>query len=361
MKKVILFAMCAFLLVHIARSQGCIAVRNISGFGQYTLTGNAFTTSNWQLNINNRYFKAYHDFKEKQNLKTPPANQNIIKSFSTDVTVSRLMDKGWSLSLSVPLLANTRSSSLEHGGPNTRRHTTSAYGLGDITFTAYKWLLTPGVSQRGNIQLGLGVKLPTGDYKYQGYFYRNDTTRILSAVNPAIQLGDGGTGIITELNTFYFFNSQRTLGLYGNFYYLLNPRDINGTQYTQGKITDPFLLQIGAYENSVPDVYSIRAGLDLNLDHWAFSAGLRDEGSPVRDFIGENNGNRRAGYTLSAEPGIIYKANRAAIYVYVPIVISHSIKQNLIDKKISEHSGVYTVGAGGSGDYQIFAGILINL
>lgn len=361
MKKIIIIAAVFFLIAGNARSQGCIAVRNISGFGQYNLTSNAFTTSAWQININTRYFKAYHDFKGKVNLKTPPPNQNIIKSSSTDIGVTRLLNKGWSLFLNVPVSSNSRSSTLEHGGPNTPRHSTSAFGIGDITFTAYKWLISPSVSQKGNIQLGLGIKLPTGDYKYQGYFYRNDTTRVLSAINPAIQLGDGGTGIITELNTFYFFNSKRTIGLYGNFYYLTNPRDINGTQYTQGKPLDTFMLRIGSYENSVPDVFSFRAGVNINLEHWAFSAGLRDEGSPVRDLIGQNNGSRRAGYTLSVEPGIIYKFNRATIYTYVPVTISHSINQNLIDKKISKRTGVYTIGPGGSGDYQVFIGAQFQL
>lgn len=361
MKTIIITAVLSFMLMHVAKSQGCIAVRNISGFGQYNLTNNAFTTSVWQLNINNRYFKAYHDFKGKTNLKTPAPNQNIIKSFSTDIGVTRLFDKGWSLALNVAVSANSRSSTLEHGGPNTPRHTIQTFGIGDITFTAYKWLLSPSVSQKGNIQIGLGLKLPTGDYKYQDYFYRNDTTRVLSGVNPAIQLGDGGTGIITEINTFYFFNSKRTIGLYGNFYYLINPRDINGTQYTQGKPLDAFMLQIGAYENSVPDVYSFRAGVDFNSKNWAFSAGIRDEGSPVRDLIGQNNGSRRAGYTLSIEPGIIYKFKKSSIYVYVPVTVSHSINQNLIDKKVSAHTGVYTVGAGGSGDYQLFIGIQFQL
>ena len=361
MKAVIFLALLTFFCGVDAKSQGCIVVRNISGFGQYNLTSNAFTTSAWQLNINNRYFKAYHDFKGKVDLKTPPPNQNIIRSFSTDIGITHLLNKGWSLALNVPVSANSRSSTLEHGGPNTPRHTTSAFGLGDVTFTGYKWLIRPSVNQKGNIQIGLGIKLPTGDYKYQDYFYRNDTTRVLSAVNPAIQLGDGGTGITTEVNTFYFFDTKQTVGLYGNFYYLINPRDINGTQYTQGKPLDPFMLRIGAYDNSVPDVFSFRAGVDINLNHWAFAAGLRDEGTPVRDLIGKNNGSRRAGYTLSAEPGVIYKFAKSTVYAYVPITISHSIKQNLRDKEISSHSGVYTVSPGGSGDYQVFIGAQFQL
>ncbi len=361
MKTIIIIAAFSCVFANTAQSQGCIAVRNISGFGQYNLTSNAFSTSQWQVNINTRYFKAYRDFKEKVDLKTPKPNQNIIKSYSMDIGVTRLFNNGWSFDFSLPVSSNSRSSTLEHGGPNTQRHTTHTFGIGDVRFTAYKWLLKPRVTQQGNIQVGLGVKLPTGDYKYQDYFYRDDTTRVLSAVNPAIQLGDGGTGIITEINTFYFFSANHNVGVYGNFYYLINPRDQNGTQYTTGKPPSPVIIAAGGLENSVPDVYSFRVGINFNTENWSFSAGLRDEGSPVRDLIGENNGTRRAGYTLSAEPGVIYKLKKATLYTYVPFTIAHSIKQNLVDKKVSDITGVYTVGPGGSGDYQIFLGVQFQL
>ncbi len=162
MKKVIVLIAFVFLAAGIARSQGCIAVRNISGFGQYNLTSNAFTASEWQLNINTRYFRAYRDYKENVDLKTPAPNQNIIKSYSMDINITRLLNKGWSIDFMLPVSSNTRSSTFEHGGPNTPRHTTRTFGIGDVRFTAYKWLLAPRVTQKGNMQVGLGVKLPTG-------------------------------------------------------------------------------------------------------------------------------------------------------------------------------------------------------
>ena len=233
--------------------------------------------------------------------------------------------------------------------------------MGDLQFTAYKWLLKTTVEQRGNIQIGLGIKFPTGNYNKQGYFYRNDTTRILSTLNPAIQLGDGGTGIVTELNTFYFFGSKKAFSLYGNFYYLINPTDINGTQYTMGKPQTPLNIQRGAYDVSVIDVFSIRAGLNYDLKNWSFSGGIRYEGAPVYDLIGKSDGIRRSGYTLSAEPGIIYKFKKANVYVYVPFLLSHEVKQSALDLKIQKETGVYTSSQGGSGDYQIFVGAQFQL
>ena len=343
------------------QSQGCIVVRNIAGFGQYNLADNAFSISNWQLNINTRYFKSFRDFKEKVDQKTAKQNEAIVKSYSMDISISRLMRDGWSLNVSLPIGSNSREASLEHGGPNTKRHTTHSFGIGDIRFTAYKWLLKPTVRQKGNIQLGLGLKLPTGDYKYQDYFYRNDSTKVLSAVNPSIQLGDGGTGVITELNLFYFLNTARTINLYGNFYYLVNPREQNGVAFTAGRIPPRIDSLANNIILSVPDQFSLRVGAYFSLKNWSFSAGIRDEGSPVKDLLGGSEGVRRAGHNLSVEPGILYKMKTTTIYAYIPFMIDRKISQNVPDKFKTKYTGIYTVSPGGSGNYQVFLGVLFKL
>ncbi len=78
--------------------------------------------------------------------------------------------------------------------------------LGDIRIAVYKWLIDQTKMPKGNIQVGLGLKLPTGDYRYQDFFIKNDSTRVLGPVDQSIQLGDGGTGFTTELNAYYNFN-----------------------------------------------------------------------------------------------------------------------------------------------------------
>ncbi len=361
MKKItlLLFGL-LFLILH-THSQGCIAIRNISGFGQYNLTDNSFTMSDWQLNINNRYFKAFHDYKEGVNQNTAKQNEAIIRSYSMDISLSKMMRNGWSLTLSLPVSSNSREASIEHGGPNTTRHTTNSFGVGDMRFTVYKWILKPTVKQKGNIQLGLGLKFPTGDYKYQDYFYRNDSVKVLSAVNPSIQLGDGGTGIITELNLFYILNAAKTISLYGNIYYMMNPREQNGVAFTAGK-TPP---RIDSLANniilSVPDQFAVRAGTNFNIKNWGLSAGIRYEGIPVHDLLGGSGGVRRAGFNFSVEPGIVYKMKKVTIYTYVPVIIDRKISQNVPDKFKTTYTGVYTVSPGGSGDYQVFAGVLFKL
>ena len=350
------FVAIAFIAMD-SRSQGCIMVRNISGFGQYDLTDNGFSTSSWQLNINNRYYKAFRDFTNDDDVNTAKQNESIIKSWLTDISLSKFLSGGWSLNLSLPVSANSRETTREHGGLNTKRYSTNSFGVGDIRFTAYKWLLAPSVKQRINVQVGLGIKLATGDYKYQDYFYKNDSTKFLSAVNPSIQLGDGGTGIISELNAFYIVNKTRTLSLYGNFYYLINPREQNGTSFIAGRALRRVDTLADNIIVSVPDQFSIRGGANFSIRDWIFSAGFRHEGIPVTDLLGGSEGIRRAGYNFSVEPGIIYKLKNATVYAYVPVIVTRKIKQNLADKFITKYTGVHTITSGGSGNYQVFLGI----
>ncbi|MBV9962542.1 MAG: hypothetical protein JO072_09875 [Parafilimonas sp.] len=340
-------------------SQGCIPIRSITGFGQYNFTDNAYSTSEWQLNFTNRYFKSFRDFSDKNDLHTPPENESVNKIYTLDISIDKLFKNGWSLAAEFPITAAQRTSSIEHGGFNTPRHTTHAFGMGDLRVTAYKWLLLPLPNQKFNIQLGIGLKFPTGDYKVQDYFYRNDTTKVLSAVNPSIQLGDGGTGIITDFNTFYVIN--KTVSLYGDFYYLINPKNQNGTLYDFGKDPTPLQLQANAVNTSVPDFFSLHAGVNFNMKNLSLSAAIRDEGSPVHDLIGESDGARRAGHYFSVEPGIVYKMKRTTLFGYVPIFIARNLKQTVPDKNITKITGVYKPSPGGSANYMIIAGISFKL
>ncbi|MBI1781891.1 MAG: hypothetical protein HYR66_11055 [Sphingobacteriales bacterium] len=358
MKKIII-SLLLITVNHLCYAQGCVAIRSINGFGQYLHGTNAFSSDNWQININQRYFKAFRDFKGTTDQKTPSQNESVTKSYTMEILLTRIFNKGWSVALSLPYLVNSRETNGEHGGPNTTKHTTHSSGIGDIRITAYKWLITPRVNQNFNIEAGLGIKLPTGDYKYQDNFYRNDTTYVSAPVNPAIQLGDGGSGIVAELNTFYFLT--KSISLYGNFYYLSNPREQNGSSTLFGRTATSLQLKTYNTVASVTDQYAIRIGANAVAGDWVFSGGLREEGIPVKDLIGGSNGTRRAGYNISVEPGITYRTKKVDIYAYVPVVIKRKIKQNIPDQLATQITGTYTHSPGGSGNYLLFAGIAFRL
>lgn len=363
MKKTILLGFSLVIISGISSAQGCVAVRNISGFGQYNFTDNSFSKSEWNINITNRYFKSFRDFRGTTELKFPDDSVQVVRSFTTDITISRLLTKGWSIAVSIPVSANSRSSKTEHGGINNPRHSTQSFGIGDIRLTANKWMLTPTVRQKINFQLGLGLKLATGDYQYQDHFYRREDSTVLAPVNPSIQLGDGGTGIITELNTFYVVN--RSINFYGNFYYLINPRDQNGTSTLLGRIPSSAdqraQVKSGSSVNSVPDQYTMRIGANFKLNDWLMSIGIRNEGVPVHDLTGGSNGSRRAGHNTSIEPGIVYSMKKASLYTYVPIIVSRKTRQSVTDKIESEILNRMVYRQGGFANYLVFLGVQIKL
>ncbi|MBK8504031.1 MAG: hypothetical protein IPL46_18585 [Saprospiraceae bacterium] len=360
MKKIVFLISALLLSITYSFTQGCVAVRNISGFSQYLQSENGFTSSNWILNVNNRYFKSFRDFRGSEDLKTPSENESINRSYNLDLSTTHLLRNGWSISLAVPIVANSREASMEHGGPNTRRYTTHSFGLGDIRLIAGKWLLKPNENLKGNVQIGLGLKFATGDYKYQDYFHRTDSTTILAPVNPGIQLGDGGLGLISEINAYYRLN--KTFSIYTDLYYLSSPREQNGVPVLGGRTPTDIQVKAGINETSVTDVYSLRAGVYLDLmDRLTISGGIRYEGVPVNDIIGGSGGTRRPGYNFSIEPGLIYRFNKISLYTYIPFIVSRSIDQSVPDQIVSELTNQYTVSPGGSGNYQLFIGVLLKL
>lgn len=161
------------------------------------------------------------------------------------------------------------------------------------------------------------------------------------------------------INTYYVFNN--TFSLYGNFYYLISHRDVNGVSTSTWRAPTPLDVMTTANVYSVPDVYALRGGFDFSFNKLTLSAGLRDEGVPVHDLIGENHGLRRPGHNLSFEPGIIYGAKKFSLYSYIPAIIARKIKQNPTDAMASKIKGTYILGAGGSGNYSVFPGVLFKL
>lgn len=338
-------------------SQGCVAIRSVGGLctmdhGNHTDT----TAKKWLFNANNRYFNSFRHYvgEEEQKQRVDQGTQVINHSYTLDLAFTRILNSRWSLSFDLPIVSNTRSSLYEHGGKE--RHTTKSFGLGDIRFTGYYWLMDPVKHMRGNIQAGLGIKLPTGDYKYQDRFYTTTAgTTIIGPVDQSIQLGDGGTGFSTEINAYY--NVSRKINLYGNFYYLINPREHNGVSTARGGTPSAAAVANGSDVMSVPDQMMLRAGVNFIADKFTFSAGVRKECLPVHDLIGGSGGFRRPGYIVNAEPGVTYAFKKLNVYAFVPIAITRNRTQSIPDKIRTDLTGTYTQGDAAFADYAVNIGI----
>lgn len=341
-----------------AHAQGCVAIRSVGGLGTMD-HGNDSSQQKWLLNINNRYFNSYKHFvgDVEQKHRVDAGTQVINHAYTMDVAVTWILNHRWSVSADVPIISNTRSSLYEHGGKE--RHTTTSFGLGDIRVSASYWLLNPMKHTKGNVQLGLGLKLPTGEYRYTDRFYTAvaGVTQI-GPVDQSIQLGDGGTGITTEINAYY--SLSHNISLYGNFYYLINPREQNGVSSARGGTPSATAIANGSDVMSVPDQMMLRGGANIMVNRYTFSLGLRNECIPVHDLIGGSLGFRRPGYILSAEPGVTYAFKKFNVYAFVPIAITRNRTQSMADKITTANTGKYTKGDAAFADYALNLGLSLR-
>jgi hypothetical protein len=227
---------------------------------------------------------------------------------------------------------------------------------------AYRWMIDPAKHSKGNFQLGAGLKLPTGDYDYEDYFYNvgPNGTQELRPVDQSIQLGDGGTGVALELNGFYNFTPLA--GVYANAYYLFNPREVNGTR-TYRETLSPTLANESIM--SVPDQYLARVGFNYNflgrMRGLSASLGGRLEGIPVEDVLGGSKGFRRPGYIVSVEPGLVYQMKKTILFANVPVAAVRNRTQSVTDKENSEITGTYRHGDAAFADYSINVGLTVRL
>lgn len=368
MKRFYIILFIAFLFVQVqSTAQGCVAIRSN---GNTCVLGKPGEAKGWQFNFNTRYFKSYKHFvgKEEQKERVERGTEVINHSLNWDFTLTKALNNRWSVAFNLPIISNVRSSMYEHYGNNNSakagaRRNTESFGIGDIRIAAYRWLLDPVKSHKGNLQAGLGIKLSTGNYQYEDYFHKLSATggdsAILGPVDQSIQLGDGGTGFSVELNGFYSFTHQ--LSLYGNFYYLINPREQNGTSTGRGGAVSATNVKYFASTMSVPDQYMVRGGVNYMVSKFNFSGGIRMEAIPSSDLFGGDRGFRRPGIVTSIEPTISYTTKNGNFYLSVPVAVQRNRTQSYSDKLRTVDSGNKVQGDAAFADYLINAGFSVRL
>ena len=354
MKQIFLIAAISLSTIAVSKksnAQGCVAIRTTGG-SLCTMDHPDEKTADdkWELNISNRYFNSFRHYvgtvEQKQRLQQ---HTEVINHVNTlNLSISRKINNRLSFSIGFPILATSRSQRANFG--NKDRFETHSFGVGDMNINVYSWMFDPATSHHGNLQLGVGLKLPTGDYKYQDYFPINDSTKQLRTVDQSIQLGDGGTGITIEANGFYNFSPL--VGLYGNLFYLLNPREQNGVPTYRSNANEAIM--------SVPDQYMARLGVNYGfkggLKNLSVALGGRLEGIPVYDVIGGSEGFRRPGYIVSAEPGVNFMVKKSTFYLAVPVALVRARTQSVPDKETTMQTGVYKNGDAAFADYLINVG-----
>jgi hypothetical protein len=320
-------------------SQGCIAIRNITPFGSQF--DNSAKT--WQFSANYRYFRSFRHFvgTEEQTQRVENHTEVINNDNSLIFGANFTLNSRWNFSAAIPFLYIDRSSLYEHLGnstitnPDQLRFHTHSQGIGDMRLMAY-YSLIPN-SAKWRLQVGLGTKLPTGNYNYKDYFHKS-TGLQLQPVDQSVQPGDGGVGAIVEYNATRALTNRMLL--YSNGLYMVNPRNTNGTIK-------------GSNELSVADQFFFRLGGQYAFGNLQVGLGGRIEGIPARDVIGKSDGFRRPGYIISVEPSVMYMHGNHIFGLNVPIALVRNRTQSVLDLRRQQETGIPTHGDAAFADYLI--------
>lgn len=276
----------------------------------------------WQVSLSYRGLKSdvHYSGSERQHQRETLGTYVINTQQALDIGLSYMVSDRLSFSLGVPLVQSSWAVPTPirpTPGPRAKQEES---GLGDVSLTGRYWAFAP--ESRHNVSLGLGVKAPTGEHDAtQVYPNIDGTNAAVKAVDQSVQPGDGGWGILLDVQAFRQL-SKATLFASGT--YLANPRDTNGTPSIivgLGLAGSPGFAEEQLLVNSVPDQYLVRVGATVPLGKSGFGASLayRVEGLPRYDLIGDSHGWRRPGYEMFVEPGIAYSKNATTWSLNVPI------------------------------------------
>ncbi|MEQ9287257.1 MAG: transporter [Cyclobacteriaceae bacterium] len=330
-------------------SQGCVAIRGFSSCSGNMSAGFSLAKGEFLAGAGLRYFKSFRHFRgsEEEHNRIEDGTQVVNYSYFLDLSLNVGITNRLYGNVVLPFVHHNRSSMYEHGGnpPNGlgQRNETSSKGLSDIRLGMGYWLVDPKKGKKYNYAVGLGLKLPTGNYDYKDTFYnqgenRNETRT--AVVDQSIQPGDGGTGITLDIQGYHSLSHYFTLST--NLFYLSNFQSTNGVPTRNGRS-----------EFSCPDQYAARVGVYYNTSIHGLSAyfGGRVEGVSSEDLIGSSEGYRRPGYAMSIEPGISYNRNNYSFNLGVPVALVRNRTQSYEDKKRTSDTGNYTHGDAAFADY----------
>ena len=337
------------------KAQGCVAIRHFSSCVGNSLENNVLNKGDVQLGINYRYFKSFRHFRgtEEEPDRITSNTEVVNNSHSTDFFLTYGITERLYSSITLPTVFNSRSSLYEHG--REERNTTFSRGLGDIRLGAGYWLFDLENHKNGNLAIGLGVKLPTGNYNASDIFYNvgpNDGPQT-RPVDQSIQPGDGGFGFTMDFQLYQ--KIANGLFSYASGFYLLNPRETNGIRTFRETLSP--LLENEAIM-AVPDQYSIRTGISYSISQTISSSiGARFDCVPVRDLIGGNNGFRRPGSVLSIDPGVGYNKSNFSFNLNIPFAVRRERPQSITDIQTENSTGSSRHGDAAFADYVINFGV----
>ena len=281
----------------LAHSQGCIIARSNGEVGGPESEGGYLAPGEVDVSIGYRHqfsFRHYvGDVEQKQRIAQGTQVENKINLENLSLTYQAT--RRFSFTVDVPVLLASRRS-------NNSAYTQISRGIGDTAFTAQGWLWNPTENTRGNVELGVGLSIPSGSDNVRTVVDAFDGKGPHPIVNDySIQPGTGGYGIIMQ---WVAYKNVKSSQLYFNGNYLATPQNTNNVLRSATALNHP----LTAY-NSISDEYLVEGGVAYpihKISGLTVTFGPRFEGVPARDLIGKSLGFRRPGYAISLEPGVQY-------------------------------------------------------
>jgi hypothetical protein len=329
---VLLGFLAAVAMPHALVAQSCVLTRLDSPV-MNAFNGSFTSYQKWQLDFGWRYGYSFRHFvgTDEQEERLAEHSQVVNNVNLADLSLRYNVNPRLSFTMGVPYLMANRDGGLRNSaGQVVKRYTRSeTSGLGDVTLVG-KWLVrSPTSAPRSNLSLGLGVKLPTGDYKQKETrlsLVGGQEVRSSAIADYSVQPGDGGYGVILESGGYKMFGDSGTFAGYGSGTYIVTPQGDNG------------VVRPGAAPHeekvSVTDQYVARLGVQIGPAAWkGFTVGLggRMEGIPVRDLVGSSEGRRRPGYMVSVEPSFSYTRGSQSITFAMPWAVERNRQRSVAD------------------------------
>jgi len=308
-------------------AQGCIVARSNGEQGGPDSEGGYLAQGDWEFGIGYRHQFSFIHFvgDVEQNYRvqggTQVENKINLENFSATYQIS----SRFSLTADIPLLTASR-----HTNDSPIIYTSS--GIGDSSVLAQGWIWDPKEKTGGNIQLGIGLLLPTGKDNVENTVTSNGKT-VTAPVDYSIQPGQGSWGIPLEWAA---FKNWRTNQFYFNGSYTMMLKDLGAL-----RSTTPVPVTLTNY-NAVSDQYLYEAGVAHPISKirgLTVLFGPRMEGVPARNLlpVGDNLGFRRPGFAVSVEPGVQYTRNGNVLSVTIARAIFRDRTRSVPDVLTGGH------------------------
>jgi hypothetical protein len=281
----------------------------------------AATPRLWEVSVGYRWFRSQRHYtgSTEQTHREQEGSAVVNNNHLIDLVLSRRLFERWRVQLGLPVFIASRWFPDRQAGVVVGRNVTRSAGIGDLRISASRWMFEE--SPAGNLAVGFGVKLPTGDSDKTDD--RGGTNR---SVDQSIQPGDGGVGLLMTLEAFRSAPLGSTW--YASGSYLANPRGNNGVETGRSRSSESLM--------SVPDQYLARTGILLPIPYLrasAVGAGLRLEGIPVEDLLGPSDAFRRPGLVASVEPSLILGNDRFLFSISAPVAFHRERQRSVPDRQ----------------------------